>query len=116
MHGHGRGAGLLVLLDVDLCGIKFRAPHAIDATSSPQLHLLDGVEVHEGLGNNSQDFHTDTGSRGPISKTGFTLSGDGPTAGSSDIPPLMTEHLSHAVAPVSLVNLPSYVRAGLLGA
>ena len=32
--------------------IKFQAPHAIDATSSPQLHLLDGVEVHEGLRNN----------------------------------------------------------------
>ena len=70
--------------------IKFRTPNAIDATSSPQLDLLDGVEVHEGLGNNSQDFHTDTGSRGPISKTGFTLSGDGPTAGSSAMPPLMT--------------------------
>ncbi len=25
--------------------IKFRTPHAIDATSSPQLHLLDGVEI-----------------------------------------------------------------------
>ena len=30
-----------------LCGIKFRAPYAIDATSSPSLRLLDGVEVHE---------------------------------------------------------------------
>ena len=29
--------------------------HAIDATLSPKLHLLDGVEVHEGLRNNSQD-------------------------------------------------------------
>ena len=27
--------------------IKFRAPHAIDAMVSPQLRLLDGVEVHE---------------------------------------------------------------------
>ena len=70
--------------------IKFRTPNAIDATSSPQLDLLDGVEVHEGYPNSLVDFHTDTGSRGPISKTGFTLSGDGPTAGSSDIPPLMT--------------------------
>ena len=25
--------------------IIFRTPHAIDATSSPQLHLLDGVEI-----------------------------------------------------------------------
>ena len=67
--------------------IKFRTPNAIDATSSPQLHLLDGVE---GYPNSMVDFHTERGSRGPISKTGFTLSGDGPTAGSSDMPPLMT--------------------------
>ena len=33
--------------------IKFQAPHAIDTILSPQLHLLDGVEVHEGLRNNS---------------------------------------------------------------
>jgi hypothetical protein len=25
--------------------IKYRAPHAIDATLSPQLHLLDGVQI-----------------------------------------------------------------------
>ena len=35
VHGHGRGRGLLVLLDVDLCGIKFWAPHAIDAILAP---------------------------------------------------------------------------------
>ena len=29
--------------------INFQAPHAIDATVSPELHLLDGVELHEGL-------------------------------------------------------------------
>ena len=28
--------------------IKFRAPHAIDATLSPWPHRLDGVEAHEG--------------------------------------------------------------------
>ena len=66
---------------------NFWVPHAIDASSSPQLHLLDGVE---GYPNSLVDFHTDTGSRGPISKTGLTLSGDGPTAGSSAMPPLIT--------------------------
>ena len=35
--------------------IKFQAPHAIDAMVSSQLHLLDGVEVHKGLRNSSQD-------------------------------------------------------------
>ena len=35
--------------------IKFQAPHAIDATLSPSLCLLDGVEVHKGLHNSSQD-------------------------------------------------------------
>ena len=30
---------------------NFWVPHAIDASSSPQLHLLDGVEAHEGLRN-----------------------------------------------------------------
>ena len=34
---------------------NFWVPHAIDASSSPQLHLLDGVEVHEGPRNSSQD-------------------------------------------------------------
>ena len=29
--------------------IKFWTPHVIDATSSPRLRPLDGVEVHEGL-------------------------------------------------------------------
>ena len=29
--------------------IKLQAPHAIDATLSPQPRLLDGVEVHDNL-------------------------------------------------------------------
>ena len=33
--------------------IEFRAPHAIDATLSPELHLLDDVER-----NSLVDFHT----------------------------------------------------------
>ena len=35
--------------------IKFRAPHAIDATFSPRPRRLDGVEAHEGPHNISQD-------------------------------------------------------------
>ena len=34
---------------------QFQVPHAIDAMLSPRLHLLDGVEVHEGLRTISQD-------------------------------------------------------------
>jgi hypothetical protein len=40
---------------IRLCGIKFRAPHAIDATLSPWSRLLDDVEAHEGPRNTSQD-------------------------------------------------------------
>ena len=36
---------------------NFGRPHAIDATLSPWLRRLDGVEAHEGLRN---DFHTDS--------------------------------------------------------
>ena len=39
---------------VDLCGIKVRAPHAIDAMFSLELSLLDGVEQPNSL----LDFHT----------------------------------------------------------
>ena len=35
--------------DVCFCvEIKFRPPHAVDATLSPEPRLLDGVEAHEG--------------------------------------------------------------------
>ena len=34
--------------------IKFRAPHAIDATSDPWPRRLDGVEAHERPRNSSQ--------------------------------------------------------------
>ena len=50
-------AGALMSV-ADLYGNQTRTPHAIDAMFSPQLHLLDGVEVHEGLRNNSQDTLT----------------------------------------------------------
>tara|TARA_B100000609_G_scaffold160597_1_gene132252 strand:- start:193 stop:366 length:174 start_codon:yes stop_codon:yes gene_type:complete len=39
--------GVLAQVLVACVAIKFRAPHAIDAMVSPQLRLLDGVEVHE---------------------------------------------------------------------
>ena len=46
----------LLRVVVDACvEIKFWAPHAIDATLSPWPRRLDGVEVHKGLRNNSQD-------------------------------------------------------------
>ena len=38
--------------------IKFQAPHAIDATSSPWPRRLDGAEAHEGPRNISQDDHS----------------------------------------------------------
>ena len=41
---------------VTLCvEIKLRTPHAIDATLSPCPRRLDGVEVHDGPRNISQD-------------------------------------------------------------
>ena len=44
---------------VDACvEIKFQAPHAIDATSSPWPRRLDGAEAHEGPRNISQDDHS----------------------------------------------------------
>ena len=40
--------GVLLSRAVACVEIKFRTPHAIDATLSPWPHRLDGVEVHEG--------------------------------------------------------------------
>ena len=54
LHARVQARGV-ALLPVWKSEIKVQAPHAIDAMLSPQLRLLDGVEVHEGLCNSSQD-------------------------------------------------------------